>query len=198
MKNSKQIKMKKRRMTVGVITMSLLTLTAMSCNSGEKQGATTDETHQNKSEMSAENSTKGDASAIIDNYLKLKDALVADNQKDAAKAGGLLVGNFEAFDKSKYSSEEIEKLTDIFEDAKENAEHISESPIEHQREHFDLLSKDVIDMIAITGTDKKLYQDYCPMYSDNGGQWLSASEEIKNPYYGSKMTGCGEVQKEIK
>ena len=185
-------------MTVGVITLSLFSLTVMSCNSAEKQDATTDETQQNKSEISAENSTKGDASAIVDNYLKLKDALVADNQKDAAKAGGLLVGDFEAFDKSKYSSEEVEELTDIFEDAKENAEHISESPIKHQREHFDLLSKDLIDMIAITGTDKKLYQDYCPMYGDNGAQWLSNSEEIKNPYYGSKMMSCGEVQKEIK
>ena len=196
MKSLNQIK--KRRMTVGVITLSLFSLTVMSCNSAEKQDATTDETQQNKSEISAENSTKGDASAIVDNYLKLKDALVADNQKDAAKAGGLLVGDFEAFDKSKYSSEEVEELTDIFEDAKENAEHISESPIKHQREHFDLLSKDLIDMIAITGTDKKLYQDYCPMYGDNGAQWLSNSEEIKNPYYGSKMMSCGEVQKEIK
>ena len=53
-------------------------------------------------------------------------------------------------------------------------------------------------MIAITGTDKKLYQDFCPMYNNNkGAQWLSTTEEIKNPYFGSKMMGCGKVQKEI-
>ncbi|KKM63345.1 hypothetical protein LCGC14_1512330, partial [marine sediment metagenome] len=87
---------------------------------------------------------------------------------------------------------------DIIEDAKEHAEHISESPIGHQREHFDVLSKDMIDLIAITGTEEKLYQDFCPMYNDNkGAQWLSATKEIKNPYYGAKMMSCGSVQKEI-
>jgi hypothetical protein len=70
--------------------------------------------------------------------------------------------------------------------------------MEHQREHFGILSKDVIDMIAITGTDKKLYQDFCPMYNNKkGAQWLSITEEIKNPYFGSKMMNCGEIQKQI-
>ena len=60
------------------------------------------------------------------------------------------------------------------------------------------LSIDIADMVAITGAAKTLYQQYCPMYNNNkGGMWLSASEEIKNPYYGAKMLNCGEVQKEI-
>ena len=56
----------------------------------------------------------------------------------------------------------------------------------------------MIDLIAITGTSKKLYQAYCPMYNNNkGAQWLSDSREIQNPYYGSEMMKCGEVIKEI-
>lgn len=194
-------------MTVGILTMTLVTLTTMACKDGEKAGSTepmSNEMHQEDahnhegSEMMADNSSNGASSAIIDNYLEIKNALVADNQEDAAKAGWMLVTDFENFDKSSYSSEEQQELTDIIEDAKEHAEHISESPIEHQREHFDILSKDVIDMIAITGTSQKLYQDFCPMYNDNkGAQWLSTTEEIKNPYFGSKMMGCGKVQKEI-
>ena len=90
------------------------------------------------------------------------------------------------------------ELKDIIEDATEHAEHIEKSPIDHQREHFDVLSKDMIDLIAITGTEEKLYQDFCPMYNNNkGAQWLSATKEIKNPYYGAKMMSCGSVQKEI-
>jgi hypothetical protein len=148
--------------------------------------------------MMANDSGNSATDAIIDNYLKVKNALVADNQEEAAKAGGSLVADFENFDKSSYSSEEQQELTDIIEDAKEHAEHISESAMEHQREHFDIVSKDLIDMIAITGTDKKLYQDFCPMYNDNkGAAWLSTTKEIKNPYFGSKMMGCGEIQKEI-
>ena len=89
-------------------------------------------------------------------------------------------------------------MKDIIEDATEHAEHIEKSPIDHQREHFDVLSKDMIDLIAITGTEEKLYQDFCPMYNNNkGAQWLSATKEIKNPYYGAKMMSCGSVQKEI-
>jgi len=196
--------MKKIRMTVGILTMALVSLITMSCKDGKKEGATgpmSNEMHQEDaaSEMMADNSSKEGSSAILNDYLKIKNALVADNQEDAAKAGGMLFADFKKFDKSSYSSDEQQELTDIIEDAKESAEHISDSPIEHQREHFDILSKDVIDMIAITGTDQKLYQDFCPMYNDNkGAQWLSTTEEIKNPYMGSKMPGCGKVQKEIK
>lgn len=198
--------MKRERKTLGILAIAVLTLTAMSCKDGKKEEAAepmSSEMHQedgNNQDGSKQMTNAGSnaSDAIVENYLKVKNALVADNQEKAAEAGGSLVADFNDFDKGSYSSEEQQELTDIIEDAKEHAEHISESPIGHQREHFDILSKDVIDMIAITGTGKKLYQDFCPMYNDNkGAQWLSMTEKIKNPYYGSKMMGCGEVQKEI-
>ena len=81
----------------------------------------------------------------------------------------------------------------VIETAKEHAEHIAKSEMDHQREHFKSLSIDMIDMVAITGTPNTLYQQFCPMY-DKGSAWLN---EIRNPYYGSKMLKCGKVQKEI-
>jgi hypothetical protein len=201
--------MKKARTTMGALIMTLVTITAISCkDANQENGAAEpmsnemyqeDGTKNADSERLMANDSGNTASdAIIDNYLKIKNALVADNQEEAAKAGGMLVANFDDFDTSGYSSEEQQELKDIIEDAKEHAEHISESPMEHQREHFGILSKDVIDMIAITGTDKKLYQDFCPMYNNKkGAQWLSITEEIKNPYFGSKMMNCGEIQKQI-
>jgi hypothetical protein len=90
------------------------------------------------------------------------------------------------------------KYMEIAESAKEHAEHIVKNPIDHQREHFEDLSKDVNDLIALVGTDKTLYQDFCPMASNNKGAiWLSETEEINNPYFGSKMLKCGSVQKQI-
>ena len=137
-------------------------------------------------------------SVIIDNYLQIKNALVADDQEAAASAGGKLAGEFEDFDKSNYSSEEQRELKDIIEDAKEHAELISASAIDQQREHFEILSKGVLGMIVITGTDKKLYQDFCPMYNNNkGAAWLSSTEEIKNPYFGKRMLKCGSIYREI-
>ena len=51
-------------------------------------------------------------------------------------------------------------------------------------------------MIAITGTEMKLYEQFCPMY-DGGSAWLSMNKEVRNPYYGSSMLNCGKVQREI-
>ncbi|MBL4862038.1 MAG: DUF3347 domain-containing protein, partial [Crocinitomicaceae bacterium] len=60
-------------------------------------------------------------------------------------------------------------------------------------------SIDIIDLITLIGTDKHLYQDFCAMYNDGkGAAWLSETKEIKNPYYGNEMLGCGTIQKEIK
>ncbi len=138
--------------------------------------------------------------SILDNYLALKDALVDDNAKKAASSGKML---FDALVKVDLSSQEASKqkeLKDILDDAKENAEHISENgdKIGHQREHFEILGGDLKDLIVISGTDRTLYQLFCPMYNNNkGGKWLNASDKIKNPFYGSKMLKCGRVLVEI-
>jgi len=90
---------------------------------------------------------------------------------------------------------------DVKDDVKEHAEHISASGSNtaHQREHFDMLSKDMIDLVKAAGTTKTLYRDFCPMYNNKkGASWLSETKEIKNPYYGNEMPKCGVVKEEIK
>ena len=116
--------------------------------------------------------------------------ICASYSQDLATAlAGLDIQEYEA---------EQQELKEIIEVAKEHAEHISGSDITHQREHFDMLSVDIKDLLAITGTDRKLYQAHCPMYNENKGAiWLSETAEIKNPYFGSKMLNCGSVQAEI-
>jgi hypothetical protein len=136
------------------------------------------------------------AEAVLADYFMLKDALVGDDTKKAAQAGTKLMASLKAFDSKNYSKEEQKELADIIEDATEHAEHISESALDHQREHFKTLSKDITDMVAITGTKSTLYEQFCPMY-DKGSAWLSTSNEVRNPYYGSKMLKCGKVQKTI-
>ena len=32
----------------------------------------------------------------------------------------------------------------------------------------------------------------------NGGYWLAAEQEVRNPYYGDEMLACGEVKRTIK
>lgn len=68
-----------------------------------------------------------------------------------------------------------------------------------QRAEFNPLTAEVESTIKsgeITGG--KIYKQYCPMANDgNGGYWLSAESEIRNPYYGDDMLECGEVKEEI-
>jgi len=135
---------------------------------------------------------------IIDGYLQLKNALVEDDKDKAADAGSVILKAFDNFDMGALTAEQHNEYMEIAENAKEQAEHIVKSPIDHQREHFEVLSNDVNDLIALVGTDKTLYQTFCPMYNNNKGAiWLSEFEEIKNPYLGAKMLKCGKVQKQI-
>ena len=80
---------------------------------------------------------------IVKNYLKLKNALTKDDSQSAAKAAKALISSF---NNSNYKSIEAKlkkEYLDIADDAKEHAEHIYKNAedIEHQREHFAILSK---------------------------------------------------------
>ncbi len=193
--------MKTVKTTVLARAMALMVLTSFSCKEAKKNEPAmpmSNEMHQEDLNGEGEivNDDEQNSSSILTEYLSIKDALVKDKSDEAADAGSKLVSALEGFNISSYPNSEQSELKDIIMDAKEHAEHISESPIEHQREHFKILSKDVSDMVAITGTKQKLYEQFCPMY-DKGSAWLSASNEVKNPYYGSKMLTCGKVQREI-
>ncbi len=131
---------------------------------------------------------------IIDAYLKIKNALVKDDKVGAANGAEELLKAFENFDMTKLTPDQHKEYMEILEEAKEQAEHIVKSPIDHQREHFATLSTDIHDMITLLGTNKTLYVDYCPMVKES---WLSETKNITNPYYGAKMLTCGGVKKQI-
>ncbi|GAB1454578.1 hypothetical protein MASR2M47_46340 [Draconibacterium sp.] len=60
---------------------------------------------------------------------------------------------FAKFDISAQAKSKQKELGEIIEDASEHAEHISENDgnIDHQREHFEILSTDIKDLVVITG-----------------------------------------------
>ena len=216
--------MKLFKTTITVATLFLFTLFIISCKN-EKKTANEEMNHQtemkgdNHGEMNHDNSDghhddmsstteKRDLEAstqknpattpILEAYFQIKNGLVADDKGVAAKGGTALLAAFSAFDMSKLSGDTHKEYMEIYEDAKEQAEHIVKSPIDHQREHFETLSTDINDLITLIGTEKKVYQAFCPMASDGkGAVWLSEFKEIKNPFFGSKMLTCGSVQKEI-
>ncbi len=163
---------------------------------GDHEHANSSATEERSIEATTEKN--GATSEIIDAYLQIKNALVADDKDGAAAGGTALLTAFSNFDMTKLTETQHKEYMDIFENAKEQAEHIVKSPIDHQREHFEVLSTDINDLIALLGTDKTLYEDFCPMVNDGKGAiWLSETEEIQNPFMGTKMPTCGKVQKQI-
>ncbi|MFV8327759.1 DUF3347 domain-containing protein [Flavobacterium sp. ZS1P14] len=151
--------------------------------------------------VAAVSQTKFSINEIVSNYLTLKNALTKDDTKGAANAGKALYATFNNLNSNTIIDAKLKKeYLDIADDAKEHAEHIGDNAgkIEHQREHFAMLSKDINDLIKTFGTEQKLYQDHCPMYDDGKGAiWISESKDIKNPYYGKKMLSCGSMKKEL-
>lgn len=153
---------------------------------------------QDDKNMDATTQKSGLTSEIIEAYLSIKNALVKEDSKKAAEGGKMMLTAFSNFEMGKLTESQHTKYMEIAESAKEHAEHIVKNPIDHQREHFEGLSKNLNDIIALVGTDKTLYQDFCPMASNNkGAMWLSETKEIYNPYFGSKMLKCGSIQKQI-
>ena len=137
---------------------------------------------------------------IIIDYISLKDKLTKDDTNGAAVEGKKLFASFQKTDANSLNAKQKAEYLDIAESAKENAEHIGDNAgkLDHQREHFASLSKDISDLITLLGSNQKLYQDYCPMYDNGkGAVWISKTKEIENPYFGKKMSACGSIKKEF-
>lgn len=183
-----------------VSILSLIFL--LSCSNRDKRTNQVDEKSTDETLISAladaESNITAQTDEIITTYLYMKDALVNEDIATAAAAGSDLTKQLKGYKTDSYDNENQSNLQKLIDDATLHAQYIAENSIAIQREHFDILSKNMIDLIEMTGTTKKLYVAYCPMYNnDKGAQWLSDSEEIKNPYYGSAMMTCGEIQREI-
>lgn len=137
--------------------------------------------------------------SVYETYFSLKDALVNDNNKGAKNAAITLMKNINSVDASKLGNKKTDwekyKAKLLF-----DAEHISDSDLGHQREHFVTLSKNLFNVMKLIKYDKTVYYQHCPMYNQKrgGAYWISLNKEIRNPYLGKKMTSCGDVIESLK
>ena len=63
------------------------------------------------------------------------------------------------------------------------------------RRHFGDLSSALTSVMETYGhaLPGRVYRVHCPMALDaKGGDWLQVSDEVRNPYYGPAMLGCGD------
>ena len=191
-----------------IIGIAIFAISLSACNgdnkTSEKEAIKNDTTQNNSSAMSSnkrDESVDGSMKEMVSQYLQMKNALANDNGKDAASAGNAFVESMGKMDKNSLTADKKTKWDNLSDDAKEMAEHIGKNgdKLEHQREHFDMLSNDMYDMVKTFGAGQTLYKDFCPMYNNKKGAiWLSETKEIKNPYLGKSMPACGSVKEELK
>lgn len=136
---------------------------------------------------------------IIDSYFSVKDALVKTDAASASAKAAELLASIKAVDMNKLSTEEHNVWMKVMKGLSTNAESISKSKdVSKQREAFAPLSGNIYQLVKLSKQDVPVYYQHCPMYNGGkGANWLSKQETIKNPYYGSKMLTCGNVQETI-
>ncbi len=195
-----------------ILCLAIATIAFTACNSGSNKSTTSEnanDTPAAKPQMtdttiansSADVKDKVSIKEIITAYLQLKNAFANDNSNDAASSAIILQTGLSNFNKTALSAQQMKTFEDIESDAGEHAEHIGKNGgnIKHQREHFEMLSKDIYDLVKAFGAGQVLYKDFCPMYNNNKGAfWISEIKEMKNPYLGKAMPTCGTVKEEIK
>lgn len=184
-----------------VISVAMIFSACGNSSNSKETTATRTDTSSQTANNNVPTMNGGSVDEVVSGYLKLKNALANDNGNEAASASKQMGDALAKIDESTLTPDQKKVYDDVKDDVKEHSEHIASngSNIAHQREHFDLLSQDIIDLVKATGHNQTLYKDFCPMYNHKkGASWLSETKDIKNPYLGKEMPTCGEVKEEIK
>ena len=148
-----------------------------SCSNSEKQSESTNNTPT--SELVVQETS------AIEAYMVVKDALVQTDATSAKEAANTL--------SSALSEEEMEAT--LIEAANVIA---NSDDVEVQRASFKTVTDGLIVSLKANGTEDGVFVQYCPMaFDDTGANWLSLSEEIRNPYFGDMMLKCGKVEEKL-
>ncbi len=158
--------MRKLKLSIGIIALVFVALSFTSCKDAKKENTNEDGHHTEAGHDNSDGHHDGDntsasntrdieandqkietTSPIIDAYIQIKNGLVADSKENAAKGAGALLKAFSQFDMTALTGNIHNEYMEILESAKEHAEHIVKSPIDHQREHFEVLSTDINDSL---------------------------------------------------
>ena len=137
---------------------------------------------------------------VVDQYLLLKDAFVTSDESAVEAAAKKTLDALNKVDMSLLKGDAHNRWMKLQKPIKDNLNGIIQMKgIEMKRSHFSIVSDKLTEAIKVFGVHKgetaNLYLEFCPMAFDNkGAYWISNSKEIKNPYFGNAMLGCGEVK----
>lgn len=135
-------------------------------------------------------------SPLLSLYYNIKDALVGGNAGVAAAKADEFVKAAAGVDMSSMSPAVHDAYMPLAAKLQGGAKAIVEAKdISKQREQFKTFSDNFYQLAkAVPLSGQPVYQEYCPMKK---AYWLSSSNAIKNPYFGSQMLTCGKVSDTI-
>ncbi|WP_116125305.1 efflux RND transporter periplasmic adaptor subunit [Lewinella sp. IMCC34183] len=130
--------------------------------------------------------------AVADAYLSLKDRMVASETAGAAVLNPLreAIG---AVDMALLRGDAHGYWMDQLSAMNEHLEQLAAAvDVDGQRRQFGYFSRALINALTAFGSGEQLYLQHCPMAYDNqGGDWISQTAEIRNPFFGDAMLTCG-------
>ena len=134
-------------------------------------------------------------SKALNTYIELKDALVASDPKQTQQHATQLLNNLKLVNMNLVKGKAHEVWMSYLEVLNTEAKKISKvEDIEQQRKFFIRLSSHIIYTAQTFGTNEEYFIQRCPMANDNqGAEWLSKEQVIRNPFFGEKMLDCGDV-----
>lgn len=137
---------------------------------------------------------------LVSGYLTLKDALVETDADAAGKEAALFGEYLAAVDMNLLSGAAHSYWMEQLPALKAHSNKIGkQEDVEAQRVQFDFLSQLIIQVVKAFGIqDETYYVQYCPMaFNDTGAAWLSAEDQVLNPYFGDVMLRCGVIQETL-
>ena len=93
-----------------------------------------------------------------------------------------------------------QKWRPLAETMREALEALAESEdLALQRRHFETFSDALTEAVRAFGVEKTgpVYRAMCPMVQGRKGYWLQPQKDITNPYFGSAMLTCGEIDETL-
>jgi 5S rRNA maturation endonuclease (ribonuclease M5) len=135
---------------------------------------------------------------VVNAYLEMKDALINDNVAGVDKAAAKMAQKVGTVDGSSLKGEgesAWQQHFSLYSDKLTEMQHVE--GLDEKRSYFSHISEIMYCTIKSFDLKKEieLYAIYCPMAFDGkGAYWIAETEEVSNPYFGSKMLKCGKVE----
>lgn len=134
---------------------------------------------------------------LVEAYLNVKDAFVETNPEIATAATTDFLQKLKTPDMKLVKGDAHIFWMEQADVMQAHGSKIGElSDVEEQRKQFGFLSEALINSLKAFGTEgAPLYVQHCPMaFGNQGADWLSKEEQVRNPYFGDKMMKCGVVK----